>query len=165
MRPKRKRIIADVNKFSISQMLSNSDGKTSASGTMGVFICLIGGITFFVGAMSLIFKGTDSDILIQSISLVYAGALLLGYRKSTDNRDTEYVDYNNYNGYGNNDPNMMNGASPMGPADPIMPESPIQPEEPIMPEEPIEPEEPVEPSTNSAQNKPRRGRKDIQLNS
>lgn len=92
MPTKRKRMLGDVNKFSIAQMLSNSDGKTSASGTMGVFICLVGGVSFFIGAMALIFKGTDSDILVQSISLVYAGALLLGYRKSSNSRESE-IDY------------------------------------------------------------------------
>ena len=89
-KPRRKKtLIADVNKFSLAQMLSNTDGKTSASGAMGVFICLVGGITFLIGSMALIFKGTDSDILVQSISLVYAGALLLGYRKSADTKEAE----------------------------------------------------------------------------
>lgn len=82
-----KKPIANVNEFSWAQMLSNADGKTSASGAMGVFICLIGGICFLIGSLTLIFfKGSTSDILVQSISLVYAGALLLGYRKSADTR-------------------------------------------------------------------------------
>jgi hypothetical protein len=80
-----KKPIADVNKFSLAQMLSNPDGKTSASGAMGVFICVIGGICFLVGSIAMIFfKGSVSDILVQSISMVYAGALLLGFRKSAD---------------------------------------------------------------------------------
>ena len=77
----------DINKFSFAQMISNGDGKTSASGAMGVFICIIGGICFLVGSIALIFfKGMTSDILVQSISMVYAGALLLGYRKSADSK-------------------------------------------------------------------------------
>ena len=77
--------IANMNEFSWAQMLSNGDGKTSASGAMGVFICIIGGLCFLVGSIALIFfKGLASDILVQSISMVYAGALLLGYRKSAD---------------------------------------------------------------------------------
>ncbi len=74
----------DPNKFSFAQMTSNSNGKTSASGTMGIFIILIGGITFLIGSLGVIFKATDTNVLIQSIALVYAGALLLGYRKSKD---------------------------------------------------------------------------------
>jgi hypothetical protein len=74
----------NISKFSFAEMTSNSNGKTSASGTMGIFIILIGGLTFLVGAIAMIFKSTDSDILVQSIALVYAGALLLGYRKSKD---------------------------------------------------------------------------------
>jgi len=74
----------DPNKFSFAQMTSNSNGKTSASGTMGIFIILIGGVTFLIGSLGVIFKATDTNVLIQSIALVYAGALLLGYRKSKD---------------------------------------------------------------------------------
>ena len=74
----------DPNKFSVAQMTSNANGKTSASGSMGIFIILIGGVTFLCGSLGMIFKATDSNILIQSIALVYAGALLLGYRKSKD---------------------------------------------------------------------------------
>ena len=88
-----KRRITDINKFSFAQMTSNTDGKTSASGTMGIFIIIIGGITFLIGAFAMIFKSTDSDILVQSIAMVYAGALLLGYRKSRDAKfDVEVVD-------------------------------------------------------------------------
>lgn len=160
MPPKRRRMLGDVNKFSVSQMLSNSDGKTSASGTMGVFICLIGGVSFFIGAMALIFKGTDSDILVQSISLVYAGALLLGYRKSADRESSGYDDYNDPT-YGNEGFNRYPDAAQQSES-PIMSEEPIQPEEPIGPEEPILPEEPV---YQDSQNKPRRRKKDVQLNS
>jgi hypothetical protein len=81
-----------ISKFSFAEMTSNSNGKTSASGTMGVFIILIGGFTFLIGAISMIFKSTDSDILVQSIAMVYAGALLLGYRKSRDSEKIEIAE-------------------------------------------------------------------------
>jgi len=88
-----KRRVTDINKFSFAQMTSNADGKTSASGTMGIFIILIGGITFLGGAVAMIFKSTASDILVQSIAMVYAGALLLGYRKSRDAKfDVEVIE-------------------------------------------------------------------------
>ena len=79
-----KKAIGNISRFSLSEMTSNSDGKTSASGTMAVFIILVGGVTFLIGALGMIFKATDSNILVQSIAMVYAGALLLGYRKSKD---------------------------------------------------------------------------------
>lgn len=81
-----------ISKFSFAEMTSNSNGKTSASGTMGVFIILIGGFTFLIGAIAMIFKSTDSDILVQSIAMVYAGALLLGYRKSKDGEKIEITE-------------------------------------------------------------------------
>lgn len=88
-----KRRVTDINKFSFAQMTSNADGKTSASGTMGIFIIVIGGFTFLMGALAMIFRSTSSDILVQSIAMVYAGALLLGYRKSRDAKfDVEVVD-------------------------------------------------------------------------
>ena len=87
--PKRK-MLGSVSEFSFTEMVSNNTGKTSASGTMGVLICTIGAICFLVGSIALISKKTDStDILIQSIGMVYAGALLLGYRKSTDKAEIE----------------------------------------------------------------------------
>jgi hypothetical protein len=79
-----KKPVGDISKFSLQEMLSNSDGKTSASGTMGVLICTIGAICFLTGSIGMVIKEVDSDILIQSIAVIYAGALLLGYRKSAD---------------------------------------------------------------------------------
>ena len=40
----------DINKFSFAQLTSNSDGKTSGSGTMGILICTIGCLTFLINA-------------------------------------------------------------------------------------------------------------------
>jgi hypothetical protein len=66
-----------LNKFSFAQMTSNSDGKTSASGTMGVFLCLISGICFTIGAIT-----KNDTTLLNSVVLAGIGAGLLGYRKS-----------------------------------------------------------------------------------
>lgn len=60
-------------------MTSNSDGKTSASGTMGVLICTIGSISFLYGSFV-----KDGDILLQAVVFTGIGAGLLGYRKSQD---------------------------------------------------------------------------------
>lgn len=68
-----------INRFSFAQMTSNSDGKTSASGTMGVLICVIGSISFLLGSIS-----KNEDVLLQSVVFTGIGAGLLGYRKSQD---------------------------------------------------------------------------------
>jgi len=68
-----------ISKFSFAQMTSNSDGKTSASGTMGVLICVVGSICFLLGSF---YK--DDTILLQSVVFTGIGAGLLGYRKSQD---------------------------------------------------------------------------------
>lgn len=72
----------DINKFSFSQLTSNSDGKTSGSGTMGVLICGIGCLTFLIGCVDKIFFSQDIDILAQTIIFTGIGATLLGVRKS-----------------------------------------------------------------------------------
>jgi len=63
--------------FSFIELTSNKNGKSSASGTAGLFLILIGGLSFVAGIVLI-----ENDILLQSISLCYAGALLLGFRKS-----------------------------------------------------------------------------------
>jgi hypothetical protein len=71
----------DYNKFSFAQMTSNSDGKTSASGSMGVACMMTGLLAFLVGAVDH-FIHSNNDIMTQSMILVTLGAGLLGYRKS-----------------------------------------------------------------------------------
>jgi hypothetical protein len=80
----KKKIIATIEKFSFAQMTSNTDGKTSGSGTMGVIICTVGAITFLLGCIDKMFLGRDVDILSQTIIFTGIGAALLGYRKSRD---------------------------------------------------------------------------------
>ena len=86
-----KRLRANMEKFSIAQLTSNSDGKTSGSGTAGVYIVLIGGICFLLGCIDKMFINDSVDILTQSIILITIGATLLGYRKSKDS-DIENLD-------------------------------------------------------------------------
>ena len=74
----------DSNKFSLAQMTSNSNGKTSGSGTMGVLICSVGALCFLMGCIDKIFLSKEIDVITQSIVLVGIGSALLGYRKSKD---------------------------------------------------------------------------------
>lgn len=84
-----KKFIADINKFSFAQLTSNSDGKTSGSGTAGIYIVFIGGICFLLGCIDKMFLDKNIDILTQSIIFVTIGATLLGYRKSKSSVDVQ----------------------------------------------------------------------------
>jgi len=68
-----------INSFSFAQMTSNSSGKTSASGTMGVLICIVGCFSFIWGVAS-----KQTEVLTQSVIVIGMGTGLLGYRKSKD---------------------------------------------------------------------------------
>ncbi len=74
----------DINKFSFGQLTSNSDGKTSGSGTAGLYIVFIGGMCFFLGCIDKMWITHTVDVITQSIILVGIGVGLLGYRKSKE---------------------------------------------------------------------------------
>ena len=74
----------DINKFSFSQMTSNTNGKTSGSGTAGLYIVAIGGVCFLLGCLDKMFFTKTIDIVTQSVILIGIGATLLGFRKSKD---------------------------------------------------------------------------------
>lgn len=77
----------DRDKFSFAQMTSNTDGKTSGSGTMGVVIVTTGLVAFLAGVLAYIFMDEGgTEIMTQSIVLITLGTGLLGYRKSRDGR-------------------------------------------------------------------------------
>ena len=69
----------NINKFSIAQATSNSEGKTSGSGTAGLLICFIGAITFAYATFT-----KQMETINQSVMFTTLGAGLLGYRKSKD---------------------------------------------------------------------------------
>jgi hypothetical protein len=76
-----KKLVQSIEKFSFAQLTSNTSGKTSASGTMGVIICAVGSLCFLIGCVDKLFIGRDIDIITQSIIFVGIGAGLLGLRK------------------------------------------------------------------------------------
>jgi len=77
---------AMIERFSFGQMTSNENGKTSASGTMGILICIIGTLCFLMGCVDKMFLNKDIDVITQSIIFVGIGAGLLGYRKSKEKK-------------------------------------------------------------------------------
>ena len=54
-----KKQIGNIQKFSFAEMTSNSSGKTSGSGTAGLYIVFIGGITFLMGSIDKMFLNKD----------------------------------------------------------------------------------------------------------
>ena len=74
-----------LNTFSLSQMTSNSDGKTSSTGTMGCLTIFVGLICFVVGIIDFIAWTKSTDIMLQSLALIGAGHTMLIYRKSKEN--------------------------------------------------------------------------------
>lgn len=75
----------NINKFSFAQMTSNSDGKTSGSGAMGVYIIIFSVLAFCYGAVEFHYSG-KADVMIYSSANILVGAGLLGYRKSQERK-------------------------------------------------------------------------------
>jgi len=84
----------NAEKFSFGQLTSNSNGKTSATGSAGLYIIALGGICFVLGCIDKMFLNQNVDIITQSIIFVGIGAGLLGYRKSKQSQEnvTEVVE-------------------------------------------------------------------------
>ena len=80
---------ANLDRFSFAQMTSNSDGKTSGSGTMGVLTIAVGLLTFLMGAVKVLAFAGTGQIMTQSIVIITIGSGLLGYRKSKDGKVTK----------------------------------------------------------------------------
>jgi hypothetical protein len=82
----------DINKFSFGQLTSNTNGKTSGTGTMGILICTVGAICFLLGCIDKMFISKGIDVITQSIIFVGIGASLMGYRKSQEKHLTKQDD-------------------------------------------------------------------------
>ena len=61
-----KKQIGNIKQFSFAEMTSNSSGKTSGSGTAGLYIVFIGGLTFLMGCIDKMFLNKDIDCLLYT---------------------------------------------------------------------------------------------------
>lgn len=68
-------MIGNIQRFSIAEMTSNDNGKTSGSGTMGILVTMAGIIGFLYGTFF------AHAILMTAIEMTALGATLLGVRK------------------------------------------------------------------------------------
>lgn len=73
--------------FNFGQLTANSDGKTSASGTAGLYIVAIGGISFIMGCVDKIWFSNSVDILNQSMIFTATGVALLSVKKLAKKTD------------------------------------------------------------------------------
>jgi len=85
------KMLDQVNKFSFAQMTSNASGKTSASGTMGVYIITFSVIAFIFGCIDKACMSHTTDIMMYSSANIVIGAGLLGYRKSKEGTGTDLL--------------------------------------------------------------------------
>lgn len=80
--------------FSISELFSNSNGKTSGSGAAG-FLTVTTGLAAFMAGVVFVYiscykscdPGAGSSIMTQAIALIGIGSALLGVRKVAPERN------------------------------------------------------------------------------
>ena len=82
--PQIKTQIANIEKWSLAEATSNSDGKSSGSGTAGILIVFVSCLGFLLGVYDHIWGTKTSDVMIESLAFCGVGAGLLGYRKGKD---------------------------------------------------------------------------------
>jgi hypothetical protein len=77
------KILGNIKKFSFGEMTSNTNGKTSITSVAGGYIVLIGGLSFIMGVINVMFIDKSIDIIDQSVIFTGIGAGLLGVKNFT----------------------------------------------------------------------------------
>ena len=77
------KLLGDIKKFSFGEMTSNPNGKTSATSSAGIYIVFIGGLSFIMGVINVMFIDKSVDIISQSVIFTGIGAGLLGVKNFT----------------------------------------------------------------------------------
>ena len=84
----------DVNEFSLAQMVSNQNGKTSAPAVAGLWLILVGTICFAWSSYTYVYYKTGSDVLIQSLGMATLGTSLLVTRRLKPTKDATNTENN-----------------------------------------------------------------------
>lgn len=81
----------NINKFSVPEMLSSSNGKTSSSAVCGIYIVFIGTLCFFMATIKFcffnVYDGFEA-VLIQSLAMTALGVSLVAIKKLNPTKDT-----------------------------------------------------------------------------
>lgn len=95
--------------FSVSELFSNSSGKTSGSGVAGFLTVLVGLLSFIAGIVLIYLNcwvacdaSAGTSILTQSIALIGIGSALLGVRKISKDKGIDNIGNDNDEEYENN---------------------------------------------------------------
>lgn len=73
--------MANVSKFKFSELFSNSDGKTSGSGFVGILFGIATTLCFIASAIGIFFKLDIMELVDASLQLGLLSGALLGLRK------------------------------------------------------------------------------------
>lgn len=84
--------LGNIGKFSFGEMTSNSNGKTSATSTAGLYIIAIGGICFFLGCIGKLYMKDSLDVISQSIIFTGVGATLLGVKNVYNGKTKTFME-------------------------------------------------------------------------
>jgi hypothetical protein len=77
------------NKFVVAELFSNSDGKTSASGFIGILVGVTGCLAFITAIVGYIFEIPDTiNVMQQSTIFIGAASALLAARKFAPGANT-----------------------------------------------------------------------------
>ena len=93
----------DANKFNFRETFTNSNGKTSGSGFLGIVVGLVGSLTVLTALTGYFLKYPDTMLILgKGIEIIAIGAALLGVRKaayayssSKNKTDNDTVDDSN----------------------------------------------------------------------
>jgi len=82
-----------INKISIPEMFSDSNGKTSISATLGAY-CIVNGVVYMgIGILGLFLNINGADnILLQSLALATLGSTMIVVKRLKPTKDTTNTD-------------------------------------------------------------------------
>ena len=81
-------MVSDISKFSWAEIFSNDSGKSSGTSFVGIIICLVGTLCFFLGCIDKMWISKSIDIITQSLTFVLIGASLMGVKKIVGGKDS-----------------------------------------------------------------------------